>query len=165
MDDTRTLAGKAARRRLAIQKVNAGWTQQDVADFLGVHPVTVHKWVRAFRAAGDAGLAGNPHPGRRPFLTPAQEARVLGWLAEKPTAHGFPTDLWTARRVAHLIRQRFGVEYHPGYLREWLSKRGLTPQKPAKRAQEQDPWEVERWLAEDWPAILKRGPTRVPTSS
>jgi transposase len=165
MDDTRSATGKAARRRLAVQKVSEGWTQQDVADFLGVHPVTVNKWVRAFRAGGEAGLAGSPHPGRRPFLTPAQEAQVLGWLADKPTAHGFPTDLWTARRVAHLIRQRLGVEYHPGYLREWLSRRGLSPQKPARRAQEQDVWEVERWLAEDWPAILKGGSMSTPTSS
>jgi transposase len=165
MDETRTAADKEARRRSAVQKVNDGWSQKDVADFLGVHPVTVNKWVRAYRAAGADGLAGTPHPGRRPFLTPDQERQVLGWLADRPTAHGFPTDLWTARRVADLIRRAFGVEYHPGYLREWLSKRDLTPQKPARRAKERDLREVGRWLAEDWPAIQKRGPMTTPTSS
>lgn len=150
---------------MAVQKVNDGWSQKDVADFLGVHPVTVNKWVRAYRAGGAEGLSGKPHPGRKPFLTPGQVRRVLGWLAEKPTRHGFPTDLWTARRVAHLIRERLGVEYHPGYLREWLSKRGLTPQKPARRAKERDLRAVGRWLADDWPAIQKKGPTPTPTSS
>lgn len=148
-----------------MQKVTEGWKQADVAAFLGVHPVTVGKWVRAHRADPDAGLAGKPHPGRAPFLTPGQEAQVLGWLGQKPTAHGFPTDLWTARRVAHLIRTRLGVEYHPGYLREWLSKRGLSPQKPARRARERDLKAVGRWLAEDWPAIQKRGSSSTPTSS
>lgn len=134
MDDTRTAAGKEARRRLAVQKVSDGWSQADVADFLGVHPVTVSKWVRAHRADPDGGLAAKPHPGRTPFLTAAQEKRVLGWLAEKPTRHGFPTDLWTARRVADLIRRKLEVDFHPGYLREWLSKRGLSRRsRPAGR--------------------------------
>lgn len=165
MDDTRTQAGKEARRRLAVEKVNAGWSQKDVADFLGVHPVTVNKWVRAHRAAGDEALARKPHPGRKPFLTPDQEQAVLGWLRDKPTAHGFLTDLWTARRVAHLIRERFAVEYHPSYLREWMTRRTFTPQKPARRAQERDLLEVGRWLADEWPAIQKKGPTSTPTSS
>lgn len=146
-----------ARRRLAVQKVNDGWTQADVADFLGVHPVTVNKWVRAYRADGDQGLAGKPHPGRSPFLSATQEKKVLGWLTEKPTRHGFNTDLWTAGRVAHLIREKFGIKYHPNYLREWLSKRNLTPQKPAKRAKERDLKAVDRWLAEEWPAVQKKG--------
>jgi transposase len=151
-----------ARRRLAVQKVDDGWGQADVADFLGVHPVTVNKWVRAHRAGG---LAGKPHPGRRPFLTAEQERQVLGWLGEKPTAHGFRTDLWTARRVADLIRARFGVAYHPNYLRAWLARRGYSPQKPARRARERDPAAVERWRAEDWPRIQKKRRPTAPTSS
>jgi transposase len=165
MEETRTAAGKAARRRLAVQKVEAGWSQKDVADFLGVHPVTVNKWVRAHRADPAAGLSGKPHPGRKPFLTPAQEKKVLGWVAEKPTRHGFPTDLWTARRVADLIRQKFEITFHPGYLREWMSRRDLSPQKPARRAKERNPEAVRTWLADGWPAIQKRGPRNTPTSS
>lgn len=44
-------------------------------------------------------LAGTPHPGRTPFLTPQQQAEALGWLTRKPTEFGFATDLWTAARV------------------------------------------------------------------
>lgn len=164
MNDIRSSTEKEGRRRLAVQKVNEGWSQAAVADFLGVHPVTVNKWVRAYRAQGDDGLAAHRHPGRTPFLNPEQQAQVLRWLAEKPTAHGFTTDLWTARRVAHLIRERFGVEYHPHYLREWMSRRKLSPQKPKKRAQERDLHEVGRWLADEWPAIQKRGSMNTPTS-
>lgn len=157
MEDPRTQSGKESRRRLAVQKVQEGWTQADVASFLGVHPVTVNKWVRAHRANGDDALASTPHPGRKPFLTADQEQQVLEWLTQKPTRHGFSTDLWTARRVAELIHQKFGVEFHPNYLREWMTKRNLSPQKPKKRAQERDLLEVGQWLAEDWSAIQKRG--------
>ena len=154
-----------ARRRLAVQRVHEGWKRADVAAFLGVHPETVAEWVRAHTAGGDAALAAKPHPGRKPFLTPGQEKQVLGWLADKPTAHGFRTDLWTARRVAELIRRRFGVEYHPHYLREWLTKRNHTPQKPARRARQRNDEAVDRWLKTDWPRIKKRPGGGRPTSS
>lgn len=154
-----------AQRRLAVTRVNEGIPPKQVAEVLGVHVETVRQWVRTYRAQGDEGLKGKPHPGRQPYLTPEQEQEVLGWLLDKPSAHGFSTDLWTARRVAELIRQKFGVEYHPNYLREWLSKRKMTPQKPARRAQERDIHEIGRWLAEEWPAIQKRGSTKAPTSS
>lgn len=165
MDATRTHAGMEARRRLAVTRVNEGIPPKQVAEVLGVHVESVRQWVRTYRAHGEEGLAGKPHPGRQPFLTADQEQQVLQWLLEKPTAHGFSTDLWTARRVADLIRQKFGVEYHPNYLREWLSKRKMTPQKPARQAQERDIREIGRWRAEDWPAIQKRGSRNTPTSS
>lgn len=145
-----------ARRRLAVQRVNEGWKRADVATFLGVHPETVAEWVRAHEAGGDAALAAKPHPGRTPFLTAAQEEQVLGWLADKPTAHGFRTDLWTARRVAELIRRRFGVAFHPHYLREWLTKRNYTPQKPTRRARQRNDEAIDRWVKTDWPRIKKR---------
>ena len=160
-----TAAEKESRRRLAVQRVTEGWTQQAVAEFLGVHPVTVNKWVRAYRDAGDDGLAATPHPGRTPFLTADQEAEVIGWLAQKPTALGFATDLWTAGRVAELIRKTFGVEYHPNYLREWLTKRDYTPQKPSRRAKERNPEAVRAWLKDDWPRIQKKRRRSTPTSS
>jgi transposase len=159
-----TKAELEARRRLAVQRVTDGWAQKDVAAFLGVHPVTVAKWVAAFRAAGEAGLAARPTPGRPRLLTPDQEAQVLSWLLRKPTEFGFRTDLWTATRVAHLIRERFGVEYHPGYLREWLSKRDHSPQKPARRPKQRDPVEIGRWLSDDYPPLEKKSGRTTPTS-
>jgi transposase len=151
-----TAAEKESRRRLAVQRVSEGWSQQAVAEFLGVHPVTVNKWVRAHRAAGDEGLKAAPHPGRTPFLTDAQQRRVLGWLARKPSEFGFATDLWTARRMAELIRKKIGVTYHPNYLREWLTRRGYSPQKPVKRAKERDPAAIAGWVREDWTRIQKK---------
>ena len=144
------------RRRLAVQRVNEGWKQKDVAAFLGVGQRTVGRWVAAYRSAGDDGLLAKPSPGRRPFLTPDQEQQVLAWLLKKPTEFGFPTDLWTARRVARLIQDRFGVAFHPNYLREWLAKRRLSPQKPAERARERDGAAIDRWVGHDWPALQKK---------
>jgi len=154
-----------AIRRLAVQRVLDGQTQAAVAEALGVHPVTVAKWMARHRAQGDAGLAAKPTPGRPRLLTAEQDQQVRLWLTQKATAHGFPTDLWTARRVAELIRSSFGVAFHPNYLREWLAKRGHSPQRPARRARQRDEEAIMRWVAGDWPRIQKKPATATPTSS
>ena len=165
METIRTRAEQETRRRLAVTRVGEGWSPADTAAFLGVHVETVRKWVRKHKAGGEDGLAGTPHPGRVPFLTPEQEAEALGWLTQKPTAFGFRTDLWTAARVAQLIEEKFGVTFHPNYLREWLTKRRHSPQKPARRAKQRNPAAVARWTADEYPAVQKKSPRTAPTSS
>ena len=155
---------EAARRR-AVQLVRGGRTQATVAAALGVHSVTVAKWMARYRAAGARGLAAKPTPGRPRFLTAERDQQVRQWLAQKPTAHGFPTDLWTARRVAELIRRRFGVSFHPHYLRAWLTQRGHSPQRPTRRPRQRNDATIAHWVANDWPRIQKKPATPAPTSS
>jgi transposase len=152
------------RRRLAVQRVHDGWRQKDVAAFLGVTERTISRWMAAYRDQGDNGLAAQPHSGPAPRLSPNQQHEVLSWLAQKPTAFGFATELWTAPRLARLIEQRLGVRYHPRYLNEWLTRRGIRPQKPQRQSKDQDPEEVARWLREDWPRIQKKSSRSRPTS-
>jgi transposase len=160
-----TAAELEARRLTAIRRVGEGWTQQEVAAFLGVHSVTVAKWVARHRTDGDDGWKSKPTPGRPRFRTALQEREVLGWLGDSPTEHGFRTDLGTARRVAELVHGQFGVRFHPNDLREWLAARNGTPQKPARRARQRDQAAIDRWVANDWPRIQKRRGTSTPTSS
>ena len=44
------------RRRLAVSRVRSGYTQKEVADFLGVHPRTVQRWMGTYREHGMRGL-------------------------------------------------------------------------------------------------------------
>ena len=144
------------RRQLAVQRIEEGYSGQEVADFLGVAPSSVRRWVVSFRQHGADGLAAQPVPGRPPKLTSTQEKIVCRWLADNPTEHGFATELWTAPRLAQLIEQEFGVHFHPNYLTAWLRQRGFTPQKPRRRARERDDEAIARWLEKDWPRIKKR---------
>lgn len=154
-----------ALRLRAVQAVLNGQSQSLVARTLGVHPVTVAKWMARHRVDGAAGLAAKPTPGRPRYLTPKQDQQVRQWLADKPTAHGFPTDLWTARRVAELIRRKFDIPFHPHYLRAWLTQRGYSPQRPARRARQRNEPAIIHWVANDWPRIQKKRATPKPTSS
>src|SRR5256885_17102392 len=104
------------RRLLAVQRVLEGYSTEEVAEFLDVDPRSVRRWVAAYRADGDEGLLAQPTPGRPPKLTSTQEKIIRRWLADKPTEHGFATDLWTGPRVAQMIRQEVAIALNPEYL-------------------------------------------------
>jgi transposase len=165
MDTKPSPAELEARRRLAVRRVLDGYSQKDVAAFLGVTTKAVGNWVAAYREHGDDGLAARPRRGAKPKLTPRQERAVLSWLAGSPKAFGYQTDLWTTRRLAEQIAERYGVRFNSNYLAEWLTRRGHTPQKPAVRAVERDEPAIARWVAEEWPRLKRRRGTRGPTSS
>jgi transposase len=149
-------------RRLAVERVREGKKPSQVAEFLGVHPASVRKWWKAYRKKGGAGLAAKPHPGRPSKLTPARQGQVLNWLRKNPRSFGFTTELWTARRVAQVIERKFGVQYHPRYLNEWLTARGITPQKPQRQPRERDDDAIRRWLRYQWPRIQNAHAAWVP---
>ena len=150
------LAELERRRRLAVQRSLEGYPTEEIADFLGVDPSSVRRWLIAFRAAGPDGLAARPAPGRPPRLTRTQEKVVLRWLADSPTEHGFPTELWTCRRLARLVEEEWGVAFSPEYLCRWLRARGHTPQRPRRAPRERDDRAIADWLARDWPRVKKR---------
>jgi transposase len=143
------------RRWLAVQRLQEGYTPEEVADFLGVDPRSVRRWRAAFQA-DPAALAARPVPGRPPKITLAQGKVIGRWLAETPAAVGFDTQLWTARRLARLIEEEFGTRPNPRYLSAWLRQRGFTPQKPQRVPRERDGAAIAAWLAHDW-ARIKRG--------
>jgi transposase len=147
------------RRKRAVQAVKEGDSVADVARILGVSARAVRGWVAAERERGEVGLDAKPHPGPKPRLNKNQARQVLSWLKKSPSEFGFPTELWTAPRVAHLIKERFGVEYHPRYINEWLTKRGITPQKPERQARERNARQIAAWRAKTWPR-LKKGRAR-----
>lgn len=152
------------RRRLAVQRIADGYSTREVADFLGVDPSTVRRWIAAFRDRGGAGLVAKPVSGRPGKLTSTQEKVALRWLTESPTRHGFETDLWTASRLGQLIREEFDVGLNPRYLSAWLRERGYTPQKPERVPRERDPEAIAAWLESDWPRIKKRPGGAAPAS-
>src|SRR6516165_1017237 len=153
------------RRKLAVQRIHEGYAAADVARFLGVHLRTVRRWLAADRDDPKHGLNSKPHRGRPPKLSFDQELEVLTWLYAKPTSFGFATDLWTAPRIAHLIEKKLDVHFHPRYVNAWLTERGVSPQKPQRRARERDQEAIERWLAQDWERIKKKPMTNWPMSS
>jgi transposase len=144
------------RRQLAIQRSLEGYSAEEIAEFLGISPRTVWRWLASFRDRGPMGLAARPVPGRPRKLTLIQEKIALRWLRASPMEHGFTTELWTAARLAQLIEEEFAIHFNPRSLSTWLKDRGFTPQKPERVPRERDPGAIAAWLASDWPRIKKK---------
>jgi len=154
------------RRRRAIALLRAGQAYRQVARVLGASLSSVVRWHQAYRRAPRTGLRARPIPGRPPRLTKAQQARLRQLLLRGARAAGYPTELWTLKRIAALIATQFGVRYSPvgvwKLLREGL---GWSWQKPERRALQRDEAAIEHWKSHEWPWIKKRratwGPPRV----
>jgi transposase len=144
------------RRQLAVQRIYDGYSTQEVADFLGVDPRSVRRWLAAFRKRGKQGLVAKPVPGRPPKLSRTQEKIVLRWILDNPTSYGFATELWTCSHVAQLIEEEWGIRFNPQYLSDWLRARDITPQRPRRVPRERDGEAIADWLDRDWPRIQKK---------
>src|SRR5215468_5434513 len=102
-----TAAELERRRRRAVTLVEGGEPASVVARVLGVTPSSLRRWRRMARQ-GD-GLAAKPSPGPKPRLDDQQLLHLEALLNQGAVAHGWPNHLWTCKRVALLIQQRFGV--------------------------------------------------------
>jgi transposase len=154
-------AAELERRRIrAVELVRQGESPTAVARILGVARPSLYRWRAAAEAAPD-GLAAKPHPGPTPRLSGEQLRELEGLLKQGAKAHGWRNPLWTAGRVAQLIRRHFDVSFHPDHVRRFLRRRlGWTSQKPRRKARERDEDEIARWKAEEFPRIVRRARRR-----
>lgn len=134
----------------------AGWSRRDIAEALGVSPVTVSRWCARARDGGLEALRARPGPGRPPRLTPAQKCLIPEFLWHGAEAYGFRGDVWNGARIAAVIEQEFGVRYHKGHVSRLLRELGWTPQIPIRRATQRDEVAIRHWRAAVWPDLRRR---------
>ena len=134
------------RRRRGMALLKEGCTPVEVARQMGVDRRSVRRWKAAYRKRGEAGIQARPAPGRPPALDAKGKKRLVKILLKGAHAAGFPTDLWTCPRVAQVIWDRFGVDYHVDHVGRLLHGLGFSPQKPTRRAIERDEAEIQRWV-------------------
>jgi transposase len=101
--------------------MDQGESPTTIARILGVARGSLYRWKAA--RARPQGLAAKPHPGPAPRLSDAQLAEVERLLLQGAPAHGWANHLWTAKRVAEVIRRHFGVSLHPEHVRKVLKYR------------------------------------------
>ena len=133
---------------------------KQVARRLGVARQVAYRWKKAWEQGGSAALASKGPAGPKSKLTTKQIQRVTKALLAGPAAQGYKTALWTLPRVAGLIENLTGVEYHPGHVWRWLGASGFSCQRPERRAVERDERAIRRWKRVVWPALKKRPATK-----
>lgn len=158
--DARSLSSKAQERlrQLAVQAVLGGKKQVEAAKLFGITRRAISNWVKAYRKGGmpalQAKAKGRPKGGS---LEPWQAAQIAKTVIDHhPDQLKLPFYLWTREAVANLIKRRFGIKVSLSSAGRYLKRWGFTPQKPVRRAVEQNPQEVRNWLEKEYPAIRRQ---------
>lgn len=143
------------RRRVVAAVLDHGVPRAEAARIFGVSYQAVHGWVKKTRQQGRHALKAR-RQGRPPKsrLTGPQAATVVRVITTGcPDQVKLPFVLWTREAVQQLLCKRYDLRVSVWTVGRYLRRWGLTPQKPVRRAYEQNPEAVRRWLDEEYPAI------------
>src|SRR4051794_3067702 len=148
-------AAQEERRPQVIGLRQAGQTYDAIAAQVGLSPTGVFDICKRYAERGAAGLKTGPRgpePGYGRFLDADQEAEARRLVQRlTPDELDLPFALWSRAAVRELIRQRFGVRLAVRTMGTYLARWGFTAQKPLRRAYEQGPAAVRRWLRRGYP--------------
>ena len=92
------------RRRRALGLLDDGLSLNEVGRRIGCAASSVMHWRDARRRFGDAGLVVRSSPGRPRRLSRKDERRLIRILLKGAVANGYKSELWTALRIAEVIK-------------------------------------------------------------
>lgn len=127
------------------------------AEQAGISLKTATTWVKDFKANSNKirrESKRGPQPGTNRMLTEEQVKQLYNMLVDHdPQQYKLPFALWTTKAVKELIYEKFGITMARRTVCLYMSRMGLTPQRPEKRAREQDEKKVKDWQERRFPAI------------
>ena len=156
---------REGRRLRAWELYQQGWKQKDIAAALGVTEGAVSQWITKGKSLGTEALRHRPSPGAPPKLRPEQLAQLPSRLSRGAEAFGFRGAVWTAARVAVVIKREYGVSYHPTHCSRLLCKLKYSQQKPIERASQRDEAAIKLWREQRSVELKKRPPRKSAPSS
>jgi len=149
---------KAPRVLLRVQGILMsldGCTSSEIAARLKVHRTTVPLWIEHWNEHGEQGLWEGHRSGRPAELDVAARQRLCDILDSGPVAYGLETGIWTSPLIGQMLREEFGVAYHPGHVRKLLKQWGYSVQRPTTRLVQADPVQKRKWVRYTYPNLKK----------
>lgn len=144
-------------RHEAVDLFLKGKKITDISTELGVSRQSIYNWIEKHSKSGKKGL--EIHKRGRPKGTQLQSwqsAQIVNLIKNScPDELSMPFYLWTRESVGLLIKEKFNIKLSKWTVGRYLSKWGFSPQKPARRAIEQNPKAIEHWFKVEYPAIQK----------
>lgn len=151
---------RQAIRKMAIKKIALGVQKKVVADFYGVNQNTITNWVKKYKAKGNKGLIDSIRGVKsadKKLLNESEEQAIQKMIIDvMPDQLKLDYALWTRRAVKELIERELGVKLAVNTVGDYLRSWGFSPQKPKKKAYEQNPIVVQKWLEQEYPAIKEK---------
>jgi transposase len=145
-----------SRRLQAAGLFDKGMAPAEVARRCGVSCQSASRWQKAWELGGRTALKKAAKAGRPARLTRQDLEKLKLALKAGPGRHGFATALWTAQRVAKVIENTFGVQYHPDHVCRLLGQMGWSCQRPTTRALQRDEKAIAHWQRSVWPNLKKK---------
>ena len=147
-------------RKQVVRLREKGLDNQAISEIVGLSQTHVSTiWKKYERGGLDAikpGLRGRRHGAQRE-LTAEQEVGIQKLLVDKtPDQLKLSFALWTRDAVRLVIKQLYGRDLPLRTITDYLKRWGFTPQKPTKRAYEQNPQAVAQWHETVYPGIQAR---------
>jgi transposase len=154
---TVTESARLVLRERAISLIKSGKAKGEVAKILGVRAGTISEWWKLYKSSGKKGLSAKKRGVKsedKKLLSQSQEKAIQDMIVDRmPDQLKLDFALWTRKAVKELIEREFGIVLAITTMGDYLRKWGFTPQKPKKKAYEQCPKKVQKWLDEEYPAI------------
>ena len=160
--DARKLSTDAQQqiRYQVIRLRRQGRSHKEISAITGICRSTCSTWWNLYKTQGKKALKikkrGRPIGSCRK-LNQEQEKEIQKTICDKnPDQLKLPFALWTRIAVQQLIKQLWRFEVPIRTIGDYLKRWNFTPQKPLKRAYEQNPKAVKKWMNEDYPAIQQK---------
>lgn len=133
-------------------------TQAQCAEIFKISLSGVKKIWKKYKEGGKKALKSKKRGIRGGIkLKKEQSFEIRRLIKDKlPDQLKLPYGLWTREAVGELIERKYQVHLSHWQVGRYLKRWGYTPQKPIKKAFEQKPEEVKKWLEEEYPLIEKR---------
>ena len=150
---------KEAIRIRAIRMHKQKKSQKEISILLGVHKNSVNKWVKQYKTHGVKGLKESKRghqEGVGRLLTLKQEQEIQKIIVDKmPDQLKLPFGLWTRKAIIELVKRTYKITIAVRTMGTYLQRWGFSPQKPKKKAYEQNSKAVQKWLKEEYPKIMQ----------
>jgi transposase len=133
-------------------------TQANAAKVFGLSKSAVSKiWTR-YKNEGANSVRSRKRGSRVGKKITGVQAEAIRRLVRKklPDQLDLPFGLWTREAIGQLIQKNYGISLSRWQVGRYLKDWDYTSQKPIRKAFEQKPEKVKKWLEEEYPAIKKR---------
>ena len=148
-------------RFLAVEAVNKeNKPKSEVARLFKISRQALDNWLKKAKRKGIESLKEDNRGGLRENICILNK-KQLDWIrnfVETKTPEEFKLSflLWTREAIQELVKRKYKKFVDIRTIGIWLKKWGMSFQKPAKQAKEQDPEEVKQWYKEQYPKIREK---------
>jgi transposase len=120
---------RAAMRMLAIANELDGYEREEAARLAGMSDQALRDTIKRVNSEGIDGVYDRPRSGRPRRLTPEQEQEIKSVVLEGPDIEKDGLSAFTLEDIRKIIEDRYGANYHIGYMGRLMRRLDLSRQK------------------------------------